>query len=527
MNAQLLISHFGRISDAPGAVLSMRRFILDLAVRGKLVAQDPKETTASELHALVKHNRASLMPNIGWVSSKVGSLLEMRYGKGLDAAERKAIGIVPVFGSNGVVGFTDMPLTTQPTIIIGRKGSAGAIHLCDGPSWTTDVAYFLIPPAFFDIEYLRLALETLDLGRLGKGVKPGLSRSDAYDLPIAVPPLAEQRRIVHKVDELMILFDQLEAANVIKRSRQYALAASALHHLTNGADATASRKYAQFYLEHLPEISTRPEQIPAMRQAILSLAVQGKLVQQNPANGSSESLLSTVHKLREKAANRSKNSSIDDSDPKFVQHLPKTLPPGWAFCPLEELFRFIDYRGRTPTRTPRGVRLITAKNVRMGRLSNDPVEFIDEDAYKTWMSRGFPKNGDILFVTEGATMGFVATIDLPFAFALAQRTIDLQPYLVSYSRFLFFTLMSPIFQGAVLTNSTGTAVKGIKAAKLKRIRVPLPPLAEQERIVARVDELMALCDRLEMQLKTAETQANCLVKSVLHRTLQDEARSLA
>src|SRR5258708_32560823 len=107
-----------------------------------------------------------------------------------------------------------------------------------------------------------------------------------------------------------------------------------------------------------------------MRQAILSLAVQGKLVQQYSKEGSSEELLPTVRKLPGKAANRSKISSIDDSDPKFVQHLPKTLPPGWASCPLEELFRFIDYRGRTPTRTPRGVRLITAKNVRMGRLSN-------------------------------------------------------------------------------------------------------------------------------------------------------------
>jgi type I restriction enzyme S subunit len=79
--------------------------------------------------------------------------------------------------------------------------------------------------------------------------------------------------------------------------------------------------------------------------------------------------------------------------------------------------------------------------------------------------------------------------------------------------------MSPLFQEAVLTNATGTAVKGIKAAKLKRIRVPVPPLAEQHRIVAKVDELMALCDQLEAQLTTAQTESRRLLESVLHHAL--------
>jgi len=153
------------------------------------------------------------------------------------------------------------------------------------------------------------------------------------------------------------------------------------------------------------------------------------------------------------------------------------------------------------------------------------VEFINESAYKTWMSRGLPQNGDLLFVTEGATMGFVGTIELQFVFALAQRTIDLQPYLRSCSRFFLFTLMSPIFQEAVLTNSTGTAVKGIKAAKLKRIRVPLPPLAEQHRIVTKVDELMALCDRLERRLIEVDAKSRGLLEAVLHHALSDTLES--
>ena len=490
---------------------------------GKLVEQNPQEAISPELRDLCD---AEHVPNVAdlpanWVRAKVGKLLNFQYGKGLSEDVRQEAGPVRVFGSNGIVGYCSEFLTEKPAIIIGRKGSAGALNLCDGPSWTTDVAYFLVTPAFFDIRYLFVALQTLDLDRLGKGVKPGLSRSDAYGLDLSVPPMAEQQRIITRLEELMALCDRLEPAMREQEKRRNGLAAASLHHMCNDSNPEALRGHSRFYLAHLPELTLRPEQIAALRQAVLSLAVQGKLVQQHPEDGSAESLVAMVSQLHKKNGNRPKKSNVDDSDPKFVQHLPKTLPHGWVACPLEDLFRFIDYRGRTPTRTAKGVRLITAKNVRMGYVSNEPVEFIDDRAYKQWMTRGFPQNGDLLFVTEGATMGFVGTIELQFEFALAQRTIDLQPYLHSYSRFVLFTLMSPIFQEAVLTNSTGTAVKGIKAAKLKRIRVPLPPLAEQQRIVARVNEFMALCDRLETQLSTIENESSRLLEAVFFHALND------
>jgi type I restriction enzyme, S subunit len=143
--------------------------------------------------------------------------LDFQYGKGLKASERADEGPVPVFGSNGIVGFTDKPLTVRPSIIVGRKGSAGALNLCDGPSWTTDVAYFVESPSFLDLRFLLNSLAALDLDKLGKGVKPGLSRSEAYEQIIALPPLAEQRRIVTKVDELMALCERLEASLTVSK----------------------------------------------------------------------------------------------------------------------------------------------------------------------------------------------------------------------------------------------------------------------------------------------------------------------
>ena len=571
MRLTQLGKQFDRITDAPDSIPRLRRFVLDLAVRGKLVEPDPKDETAAELinriHAekvrLVKEGsvrkeksapslaenvppfpippnwRWSRLAEVGFINPRNNandevqasfvpmSLISAQYGVPNRYEVRKWGEIKSGFTHFAVSDVALAKITPcfengKSTVFSDLVGGIGAgtteLHIVRPVLVNPDyILIFLKCPYFIDSGIPRMT------GTAGQ--KRVSTEYFAYSL-FPLPPLAEQNRIVAKVNELMGLCDRLETTHAERESRRVRLAAASLHHLTNDADAEAFRKQAQFCLGHLPQIAIRPEHIPALRQAILSLAVQGKLVQQNPEDDSPEFLLSSVREIREMAANRSKKSSVDDSDPKFVQHLPKNLPHRWVSCPLEELFRFIDYRGRTPTRTPRGVRLITAKNVRMGYVANDPVEFIDERAYKTWMTRGFPQNGDLLFVTEGATMGFVGTLELQFVFALAQRTIDLQPYLRSYSRFFFFTLMSPIFQEAVLTNSTGTAVKGIKAAKLKRIRVPLPPLAEQHRIVAKVDELMAMCDRLEAQLTTARTESSLLLESVLHHALAGPEKTL-
>ena len=294
MNADFLLNHFDRITEAPDAIPRLRRFILDLAVRGKLVAQDPNDEPAGELLSLVKNSSYELPSN--WVAAKVGKLLDFQYGKGLPASERSDKGRVCVFGSNGIVGYCAEALTEAAAIIIGRKGSAGALNLCMGPSWTTDVAYFVNPPAFFDIRFLFIALQTLDLGNLGKGVKPGLSRSDAYELDIVVPPLAEQHRIVAKVDELMTLCDQLEAAKNERETRRDQLVASSLNRVSEAQDPITQSAVVRFHLDHLPRLTTRPEHIKQLRKTILNLAVRWWLVPQNPNDEPAGQLLKRIQK---------------------------------------------------------------------------------------------------------------------------------------------------------------------------------------------------------------------------------------
>ncbi|MEY4570541.1 MAG: hypothetical protein RLZZ398_1980 [Verrucomicrobiota bacterium] len=176
----------------------------------------------------------------------------------------------------------------------------------------------------------------------------------------------------------------------------------------------------------------------------------------------------------------------------------------------------MDYRGKTPTKLDEGVRLITAKNVRKGAINLSPEEFLSEKDYHAWMTRGFPKVGDVLFTTE-APMGNAAVVQLDGRFALAQRVICFQSYGAIESLFLVLLILTTQFQFILDKNGTGVTAKGIKASKLKQLPIAVPPLAEQKRIVAKVDELMALCDRLEAQQQQRDEQASALARASLAR----------
>jgi type I restriction enzyme S subunit len=166
------------------------------------------------------------------------------------------------------------------------------------------------------------------------------------------------------------------------------------------------------------------------------------------------------------------------------------------------------------------VRLITAKNVKKGFINFSPEEFLSEPDYHSWMTRGFPKEGDILFTTE-APMGNAAVVRLSERFALAQRVICFRPYGAANPDFLALQLLAQPFQSILDKTATGLTAKGIKAAKLRRLPVAVPPLAEQLRIVVKVNELMQLCDRLESQLTKTQDEKCSLLEAVLFHALND------
>ncbi|HAQ20361.1 MAG TPA: hypothetical protein DCR40_14195 [Prolixibacteraceae bacterium] len=187
-----------RLIDQDGDVTKLRWAILREAMQGKLTKQNPKDGDASDLLKKIKCEQEKLiegkklsrpkpLPPIdedeiqfdlpkNWICCRLGEAVRMIYGDGLTKAQCKVDGKYPVYGSNGIVGYYDKFLTEKKTIIIGRKGSAGALNKCNVPSWTTDVAYYVEESENFNFDFLFYLLKSLGLENLGKGIKPGVNR---------------------------------------------------------------------------------------------------------------------------------------------------------------------------------------------------------------------------------------------------------------------------------------------------------------------------------------------------------------
>lgn len=138
----------------------------------------------------------------GWKERRVGNILQLEYGKPLEETLRKPDGLYPVYGANGEKARSDKFYFDKPSIIVGRKGSAGEINLTETKFWPLDVTYFVtFDERQNDLQFLFYLLTTLELPRLAKGVKPGINRNEVYSKQVMLPPLPEQHRLVALLDE--------------------------------------------------------------------------------------------------------------------------------------------------------------------------------------------------------------------------------------------------------------------------------------------------------------------------------------
>ena len=271
-------------------------------------------------------------------------------------------------------------------------------------------------------------------------------------MTIPVAPLAEQQRIVARIEEVLPLIDRYEAA---------------------------WNKLEEFN-KHFPG---------DMQKSILQLAIQGKLVEQRSEEGTGQSILKKLTQYHKGL--KPGKSELNLSSMEF------DIPESWTMAELNQLFDFVDYRGKTPNKISEGVFLITASNIRQGFMDYTRKEYISQEEYKSRQGRGITEKGDLLFTTE-APMGNAALCDLDEC-SCGQRIITFKEYTeetVIPALYMYF-ILSPAFQQQLLDNCTGTTAKGIKADKLKHFLLPLPPYEEQKRIVAKLEEVLPLCDRLK------------------------------
>lgn len=176
------------------------------------------------------------------------------------------------------------------------------------------------------------------------------------------------------------------------------------------------------------------------------------------------------------------------------------------------LARLIDYRGKTPMKTESGVRLITAKVIKSGRIIDADFEFIADHDYDGWMRRGLPQHGDLLVTTE-APLGEVAELRTTDRVALAQRVILLRadPSKMD-QRFMFHSFRSPFVQAELERRATGTTVKGIKQSELRRVRLPFPSLPIQRRIASILSAYDDLIENNTKRIKILEEMARAVYR---------------
>ena len=137
--------------------------------------------------------------NNGWIETNIGSFTPFLYGKSLPEDSRNLRGLVPVYGSNGVIGYHDTPLVSSPTVVIGRKGTVGAVHFCKSGCWPIDTTFYFTGTDIESVRYAYYVLNSLGLNKMNSdSAVPGLNRGNAHAIKIRIPiSTTEQRRIAH------------------------------------------------------------------------------------------------------------------------------------------------------------------------------------------------------------------------------------------------------------------------------------------------------------------------------------------
>ncbi len=524
-------------------VKKLRELILELAVRGKLVPQDPKDEPASELLKAIQVEKARLiaegkakkekpLPVIsegdqpfnlpaGWSWEKLGNVFSFEYGDNLPAEKRSNTGEFPVYGSNGIVGSHNICFVNSPCIVIGRKGSAGALNLCLAKGCcVTDVAYYCVPPKSLDLVFSFKLFHTLGLDNLGKGIKPGLNRNEAYELPIAIPPLAEQHRIVAKVDELMALCDQLETQHNNAAEAHEKLVTQLLAALTQSKNAAEFSENWQRIAAHFDTLFTTEASIDALKQTLLQLAVMGKLVPQDPNDEPARELLKKIQAEKAKLIAEGKLKKEKPLPEIIEEEQPFQLPSGWSWARFQSA---IDVRDGTHDSPKDAIGedtfpLITSKDFKNGEIEFSNARYISKEDYLEIQKRSFVEENDILFSMIGGNIGNQVMVKSQTAFAIKNVAL-FKYYDKKCTNPFFIKIVMEDLSERLQAAAVGGAQPFVSLGFLRNLLMALPPIAEQGRIVAKVDELVSLCEKLKSRITEANRLQQKLADAVVEQAL--------
>ena len=357
-----------------------------------------------------------------------------------------------------------------------------------------------------------------------------ISMRDIKGFLVPLPPLAEQHRIVAKVDELMALCDQLEQEQESSLDTHDTLVATLLGALTTAtADASQFAEAWQRIQANFDTLFTTESSIDQLKQTILQLAVMGKLVPQDPEDEPASELLDRIAIEKAKLVTEGKIKKQKKLPEITEEEAPFMLPAeSWSWVKLDDITELITkgsspkWQGISYVPKEEGILFVTSENVGYYNLRKlDEPKYV-ESRFNEIEPRSILNRGDILMNLVGASIGRTALYSLDEEANINQAValIRLFGKIDGVDRnYLLHYLNSPEAIDYMLGSRVINAQPNISLTDARNFLIPLPPLAEQLRIVAKVDELMALCNQLKGSLATAQTTQFNLADSLVEQAI--------
>jgi type I restriction enzyme S subunit len=331
-----------------------------------------------------------------------------------------------------------------------------------------------------------------------------------------LPPLNEQKRIVTKVDELMKLCDELEARQKKKQETRILINNAALNKLLTADTPETFTKNWQRIGDNFDILYSAPENIGKLRQAILQLAVMGKLVPQDANDEPAAVLLERIKIEKERLVKEGKIKKARTTIKINNTEIPYKIPKNWIWVHLADVGH--DWGQKKPDIEFTYID-VSAINKEKGIISND-VNILQPNEAPS-RARKIVYKGTLIYSTVRPYLLNIAIIDKEFkpepivstAFAV------IHPFSIIIAQYLYFYLRSNPFIEYVESQMKGMAYPAINDGQLYQGLVPLPPLAEQKRIVTKVDKLMKLCDELETKLTQTQTEREKIINAAVKQLL--------
>lgn len=545
---------FAATAQATGGVARLRELILTLAVQGKLVAQDASDEPASELLKKIRAEKDRLIAEgkikkdkplleitdeekpfdlpVGWEWVRLGDLVRVLNGRAYKKQELLDEGPIPVlrvgnlFTSNHWY-YSDLELEddkycSEGELLYAWSASFGPF-IWSGPKVIYHYHIWKLDPwnlNSFDRGYLhRFLLEkTSEIKAAGHGISMAhMTKEKMERLLVAYPPLAEQSRIVTRVEELMSLCDALEEKGRLEHIQHQQLLQAMLDSLTQTTDAQELARHWQRLAQHFDLLIDRPEAVDALEQTILQLAVRGLLVPQDPSDEPASELLKKIRVEKDRLIAEGKIKKDKPLPVIGENEKPFELPKGWDWTRVGGVIEMLNgYAFKSEWFNPAGVRLLRNLNISHGTIDWSQPAFLDEQSANNYEAFSL-KEGDLVLsldrpiISTGLKYAVVRSSDLPCL--LLQRVARLNSIIgVIKSEYLALWLQSDLFVGTI-DPGRSNGIPHISTKQVSDLVFGLPPLAEQSRIVARVTELRALCQQLRDKLAQARTTQTQLAQA--------------